>query len=211
VVSEPPFQQPLAKCPYKRPYNSGTIRIRLLRSASVTPVLTCGNVRLATLRLRRFRRFFAFLNRVRKFESCRGRPQKSKSEHHFSFRQNGKLTLSLQDPHDLFFVAGTMRGKAPGRWEFRLFLGKDPITGKPKQVSRVYTAPRREPGAGRREAAKQLAALVAEVERGGHVGSAATFGVLLEEWTAHGERMGRSPKTLHEYRRKIDKQIRPVL
>ena len=65
--------------------------------------------------------------------------------------------------------------------------------------------------AGRREAAKQLAALVAEVERGGHAGSAATFGVLLDEWTAHGERMGLSPKTLHEYRRKIDKQIRPAL
>ena len=104
-----------------------------------------------------------------------------------------------------------MREKAPGRWELRVFLGKDPITGRPKQVSRVYTAPRREPGAGRREAAKQLAALVAEVERGGHAGSAATFGVLLDEWTAHGERMGLSPKTLHEYRRKIDKQIRPAL
>ena len=35
--------------------------------------------------------------------------------------------------------------------------------------------------------------------------------MLLDEWTAHGERMGRSPKTLHEYRRKIDKQIRPAL
>ena len=104
-----------------------------------------------------------------------------------------------------------MREKAPGRWELRVFLGKDPITGKPKQISRVYTAPRREPGAGRREAAKQLAALVAEVERGGLGGSAATFGVLLDEWTAHGERMGWSPKTLHEYRRKIDKQIRPAL
>jgi hypothetical protein len=28
---------------------------------------------------------------------------------------------------------------------------------------------------------------------------------------AHSERMGRSPKTLHEYRRKIDKSIRPTL
>ena len=43
------------------------------------------------------------------------------------------------------------------------------------------------------------------------MGATATFGVLLDEWTAHGERMGRSPKTLHEYRRKIDKQIRPAL
>jgi hypothetical protein len=29
-------------CPYKRPYNSGTIRIRLLPSPSVTGALTCG-------------------------------------------------------------------------------------------------------------------------------------------------------------------------
>ena len=64
-----------------------------------------------------------------------------------------------------------MREKALGRWELRVFLGKDPVTGKLKQISRVYTAPRREPGAGRREAAKQLAALVSEVERGGHGGS----------------------------------------
>ena len=109
------------------------------------------------------------------------------------------------------FVAGTMREKGPGRWDLRVFLGRDPITGKPKQISRAYIAPRREPGAGRREAAKQLAALIAEVERGGHGASTATFGVLLDEWTTHGERMGWSPKTLHEYRRKIDKQIRPAL
>jgi hypothetical protein len=29
-------------CPYKRPYNSGTIRIRLLPSPSVMAALTCG-------------------------------------------------------------------------------------------------------------------------------------------------------------------------
>jgi len=104
-----------------------------------------------------------------------------------------------------------MREKAPGRWELRVFVGKDAVTGKPKQISRVYIAPRREPGAGKREAAKQLAALVAEVERGGHGGGTSTFGALLDEWTAHGERMGRSPKTLYEYRRKIDKRIRPAL
>jgi len=104
-----------------------------------------------------------------------------------------------------------MRERSPGSWQLRAYIGDDPITGKPRQVSRTYTAPRREPGAGKREAAKQLATLVAEVERGEHGGTASTFGVLLDEWTAHGERMGRSPKTLHEYRRKIDKQIRPVL
>jgi integrase len=43
-------------------------------------------------------------------------------------------------------------------------------------------------------------------------GTEATFGSLLDEWTAHSERkVRRSPKTLYEYRRKIDKSIRPDL
>jgi hypothetical protein len=73
AVRERRFGNRRSMCPYKRPYNSGTIRIRLLPSPSVTVAPTCGNVRLGTVRLRRFRRLFAFLNRVRKFESCRGR------------------------------------------------------------------------------------------------------------------------------------------
>jgi hypothetical protein len=100
---------------------------------------------------------------------------------------------------------------SPGRWQLRVFLGRDPVTGKPKQISQTYSADRREPGAGRRSAEKKLAALVAAVERGEHGGSKATVGNLLDEWMAHSERMGRSPKTLHEYRRKIDKSITPTL
>ena len=38
-----------------------------------------------------------------------------------------------------------------------------------------------------------------------------TLGSLLDEWLAHSERVGRSPKTLHEYKRKIDTSIRPTL
>jgi hypothetical protein len=55
----------------------GTTRIRLLPSPSVPEPVSCGNVRLGTVRVRRFRRSFAFLNRVRKFEPYRGRQQKS--------------------------------------------------------------------------------------------------------------------------------------
>ena len=92
-----------------------------------------------------------------------------------------------------------------------MFIGRDPVTGKPVQINRTYSADRKEPGAGRRAAEKKLAALVAAVERGEYGGTKATFGSLLDEWTAHSERMGRSPKTLYEYRRKIDKSIRPDL
>ena len=47
-----------------------------------------------------------------------------------------------------------MREKEPGRWELRVYVARDTVTGRPKQISREYTAPRREPGAGKREAAK---------------------------------------------------------
>ncbi len=107
-----------------------------------------------------------------------------------------------------------MREKAPGRWELRAFVGRDSVTGKPKQISRVYTAPRREPGAGKREAAKQLAALVAEVEKGTqgkNTGGSATVGALLDEYIAHIERMGRAPTTLYGYRRIVAKRIGPAL
>ena len=104
-----------------------------------------------------------------------------------------------------------MREKAPGRWELRVYVGRDAVTGRPKQISRVYTAPRREPGAGKREAAKQLAALVAEVERGKLGGSSSTLGALLDEYIAHIERMGRAPTTLYGYRRIVAKRIGPAL
>ena len=88
-----------------------------------------------------------------------------------------------------------MREKEPGRWELWVYVARDTVTGRPKQISRVYTAPRREPGAGKREAAKQLAALVAEVEKGKHGRSSSSLGALLDEYIAHIERMGRAPTT----------------
>jgi len=42
-------------------------------------------------------------------------------------------------------------------------------------------------------------------------GTKATFGSLLDEWPALSESIRRSPKTLHEYRRKINTSIRPTL
>ena len=108
-------------------------------------------------------------------------------------------------------MAGTIRERSPGHWQIRVFVGRDPVTGKPKQVSRSYVADRKEPGAGKRAAERKLASLVAAVERGEYGGSKATLGALLNEWLDHSDRMGRSPKTLHEYKRKIDKAIRPTL
>ncbi|HEY4946282.1 MAG TPA: hypothetical protein VII19_00170 [Acidimicrobiales bacterium] len=46
-------------------------------------------------------------------------------------------------------MAGSLRERAPGRWELRAFIGKDPVTSKPVQITRTYSADRREPGAGK--------------------------------------------------------------
>jgi integrase len=108
-------------------------------------------------------------------------------------------------------MAGTMRERSPGKWQLRAYVGDDPVTGKPRQVSRTYTAPRLEAGAGKREAAKQLAALVAEVEKGKHGGSNSTLGALLDEYIAHIGRMGRAPTTLYGYRRIVATRIGPAL
>jgi hypothetical protein len=41
-------------------------------------------------------------------------------------------------------------------------------------------------------------------------GTKSTLEYLRDERLAHSERMGRSPKTLHEYKLKIDSSIRPM-
>jgi hypothetical protein len=51
-----------------------------------------------------------------------------------------------------------------------VFIGKDPVTGNPLQITRTYSADRKEPGAGKRAAEKKLAALVAAAEWGEYGG-----------------------------------------
>ena len=52
-----------------------------------------------------------------------------------------------------------MRERSPGHWQVRVYVGRDPVTGKPRQVTRTFKG-------GERTAAKALAALVTEVEMG---------------------------------------------
>jgi len=35
-------------------------------------------------------------------------------------------------------MAGTLRERSKGVWEVRTFVGRDPVTGKRRQVSRTY-------------------------------------------------------------------------
>jgi len=96
-----------------------------------------------------------------------------------------------------------MRERSPGHWQLRAYAGRDPATGKPRQVTRTFRG-------GERAAAKALAALVTEVGTDKFRGTTATVGQLLDKWLEAGKWTQR-PRTLYENRRKIDGRIRPLL
>jgi|SRR5665213_332115 len=100
---------------------------------------------------------------------------------------------------------GTMRERPPGsgHWELRAFIGRDPMTGKPKQATRTFVG-------GERAAAKALGALVVVVEEGKFKPTTATLGQLLDLWLEVGANTQR-PRTLYENKRKIEARIRPKL
>jgi integrase len=116
-------------------------------------------------------------------------------------------SASLNHPYNLGAVlSGTLRERPPGsgRWELRAYVGQDPETGKPRQVSRTFRG-------GKRAARKKLDALVSEVHAGHHIGTTATFGKLLDEWLRNLERLGKARSTMETYRIHVKTHIRPAL
>jgi integrase len=99
-----------------------------------------------------------------------------------------------------------MRERPEGskRWELRAYVGQDPETGKPRQVSRSFRG-------GKREARRQLDKLVSEVRAGHHIGTTATVGKLLDEWLGNLDRLGKARSTLETYRIHVRVHIRPAL
>jgi integrase len=104
------------------------------------------------------------------------------------------------------------RGKS-GVYELRVATGRDPVTGKYGQVSRRW------PGYAADDsevttADKALAKLVKELEgnrSGRTAGAGMTVDQLLVKWLKQITSEGRSPTTLREYKRLIEKRIRPAL
>lgn len=90
-----------------------------------------------------------------------------------------------------------------GSWELRVYAGRDPVSGKKRWVSRTVAG-------GKREAARALAKLSAEV--GGRVvaPTSATVADLLEQWFAFA-RDDFSPKTVLETRGFMDRNLLPNL
>lgn len=101
-------------------------------------------------------------------------------------------------------MKGTKRKKRDGVWEIRVYVGRDPITGKPKQVSKTVHG-------GVREADAALRDLIDKQAPSRDDGVGATFGQLLDKWLEECERMELSPTTLRNYRSSIKTTLGPKL
>ncbi|MEX1145943.1 MAG: hypothetical protein WEE69_11620, partial [Acidimicrobiia bacterium] len=97
------------------------------------------------------------------------------------------------------------------RYEVRVALGRDPLTGRYRQKSVSVRG-------SRTEAQRVLRGLIEEVEAAAVPTSAAavpearvTFGELLEQWIEHKDTGERSPTTITRYRQCIDQHLVPAL
>jgi integrase len=100
-------------------------------------------------------------------------------------------------------------------WEVRVFVGRDPISKAPRQLTRmVHAGPRTRTGKPPREVMKvgqELEAEATTTSSGGRA-SARTVGQLLERYLEHLERVrDLSPQTVRLYRRTVRLYIEPTL
>ena len=104
-------------------------------------------------------------------------------------------------------MSGTMRERPPGSgtWELRAYVGRDPETGKPRQVSRTFRG-------GKRQARRALDELVADVAAGrAKTTTARSFGQLLDEWMSRYVERHRAKATIETYRVHVEAYIRSRL
>lgn len=101
-------------------------------------------------------------------------------------------------------MQGSIRQRRPDRWQVRVLVGRDALTGRYRYVSREVSG-------GKRDAEWVAAQLVTEVGRGGHQGKSGcrTVADLLDRWMEHIESLGRARSTLVRYRSAVDVNIKP--
>jgi integrase len=93
-----------------------------------------------------------------------------------------------------------------------VYVGRDPVTNAPRQVSRVIRAgPPTKTGRPPKKVTDLVHELEVEAGEGKLGGTAAMVGLLLDRYLEHLARKGHSPKTLDTYRRYIASTIRPAL
>ena len=101
----------------------------------------------------------------------------------------------------------------PGVWQLRVFVGRD-ANGRPVQKSRTVDSGTGKVNAGVREARAALTKMKSEVEENGGTKRTVTemgmtVAQLLDRYIDHCQQQGRSPTTIHEYRRLADKVLVP--
>ncbi len=74
-------------------------------------------------------------------------------------------------------MKGSMRERSKGVWELRVYAGRDPVSKRPRQISRTFHG-------GKRAASTELSRLVAEASDGRMGGTNATVETLLDAWLA---------------------------
>jgi integrase len=89
-------------------------------------------------------------------------------------------------------------------WELIVEAGRDPVSGKRRQVSRVFRGTMRDAKIAR-------ASLLVEISKGSHTGAAATVEDLFQEWIVELRRKGRSPNTILGYEKTYGRNIRATL
>lgn len=100
-------------------------------------------------------------------------------------------------------MRGGLRERKPGVWEVRAEAGRDPVTGRRRQVSRSVRGTKR-------DAEKVLNKLLADSDLGHHTGTDAKFDELAREWLAMAE-TDLSPSTLRRYRFILNNRVLPAL
>ncbi len=101
-------------------------------------------------------------------------------------------------------MRGTKRKRRDGVWELRVYVGRDPLTGNPRQISRTFHG-------GSRAADDALRGLVERYGDDNPDGFGTTFGQLLDRWLEECDRLDLSPTTMRTYRAQIEQTIRPAL
>ncbi len=97
-----------------------------------------------------------------------------------------------------------MRERAPGAWELIVEAGRDPVSGKRRQTSRMFYGNVRDAKVARAE-------LLVEARKGRHTGTGATVETLFRDWIVELNRKGRSPNTVHGYVKVYERNIRATL
>ena len=96
---------------------------------------------------------------------------------------------------------GSMRKRGERSWELRVYAGRSAETGKKQSVSRTVKGPRR-------DAVKELARLVAQVDDGVVTANTGTVRELVEACYSRGE-LNWTPTTADGYRSILDRRILP--